>query len=92
MHDWQEFVRQHLSGLALDSAEQEAVHTELAGHPQEAYEVLLREGLPKHDAAKRALALAGDWRDLQCKVSIAKNGGNSMQKRIQQLWIPGLSR
>lgn len=89
MPDWQEFVRRHLSGLALDSAEQEAVHTELAGHLQEAYEALLREGLPKHDATTRALALAGDWEDLQRKVSIAKNGGNFMQKRIQQLWIPG---
>ena len=90
MADWRRLVRKHLSCLALDSAEQESVHSELSGHLQEAYEALLKEGMPKHDATKRALALAGDWQDLQRKISVAKNGGNSMQKRVQQLWIPGL--
>ena len=89
MADWRRLVRRHLSGLGLDSAEREAVHTELSEHLQEAYEALLREGLPKHEATKRALTLAGDWQDLQRKILMAKKGRDFMQKRLHQLWIPG---
>jgi hypothetical protein len=89
MADWQELVRQRLSGLALDAAEKEEVHAELAAHLQDSYESLRTRGLPEPEAAQGALAQVTDWKELQRKISIAKNGGNPMQKRVQQLWIPG---
>jgi len=89
MRDWQELVRQRLDGLALDSTEREAVYDELAAHLEEAYENLLVEGLPEKEAVQRTLTQIADWHDLQRQIFLARRGGQPMQKRIQQLWIPG---
>jgi hypothetical protein len=40
MPDWQELVRRHLTGLALDPAEKDQVYAELASHLEESYESL----------------------------------------------------
>ena len=56
MPDWLEFVRQRLSGLALNSKEKEEVHLELAAHLQESYETFRSEGLADHEAVQRTLA------------------------------------
>jgi hypothetical protein len=90
MRDWQELVRQRLGGLALDSTEREAVHDELAAHLEEAYENLLAKGLSEQEAVRRTLTQIADWRDLQRQIFLARRGGHPMQKRTQQLWIPGL--
>jgi hypothetical protein len=87
--DWQELVRQRLSGLALDAAERDEVHTELAGHLEESYAAFREEGLPEKDAVHRTLADIADWRDLQRKIFIAKKRGHLMQRRVHQLWNPG---
>jgi hypothetical protein len=89
MPDWQKLVRQRLSGLALDDAERDEVHDELAAHLEESYEALQKDGLPERDAVHRTLAQVADWRDLQRKIFIAKRKGPLMQKRMHQLWIPG---
>ncbi len=89
MPDWQKLVSQRLAGLALDAAEKEEVHAELAAHLEETYEDLLREGVPEQDAIQRALSLASDWRDLQRSILNAKKRGHPMKKRMHQLWIPG---
>jgi hypothetical protein len=89
MPDWQKLVRHGLSGLALDAAEKEEVHTELAAHLEESYAAFREEGLPEKDAVHRTLAQVADWRDLQRKIFIAKRRGHLMQKRLHQLWIPG---
>src|SRR5215467_13466379 len=88
MFDWQEFVRQHLSGLALDSAEREAVYTELAAHLEESYGSLRREGLSEQAALSRTLAQVENWQDLRRKICAAKKE-LPMQNRTHQLWIPG---
>jgi hypothetical protein len=89
MPDWQEFVRQRLSGLALEAGEKGEVHEELAAHLEESYEALQKEGLPEKDATHRTLAQVADWRDLQRKISIARRRGHLMHNRMHQLWIPG---
>jgi hypothetical protein len=89
MLDWQELVRQRLSGLALDSMEREAVYDELAAHLEEAYENLLAKGLPEQEAVQQTFAQIADARDLQRRIFIAKRSGHPMQKRAHQLWIPG---
>jgi hypothetical protein len=89
MRDWQEFVRQRLTGLALDAGEKDEVQMELAGHLEESYEVFCKEGLPEKEAVRRTFAQVADWRDLQRRIFIAKRSGHIMRKRLHQLWIPG---
>jgi hypothetical protein len=90
MPNWQELVRQRLSGLALDLAEGEEIHAELAAHLEESYELLCAEGLPRREAEERTLAQVTNWQDLQRKILIARRREQPMQKRVHQLWFPGL--
>ena len=89
MADWHELVRRRLSGLALDAADKDEVHAELAAHLEESYESLRTEGLTDCAAMQQALAQVSDWKCLQREVYFAKRGVFHMQKRLQQLWIPG---
>lgn len=89
MADWQELVRRKLAGLALDTAEKDEVHAELAAHLEDSYAAFRGEGLPEKDAIQRTLAHVTDWRDLQHKIFVAKRRVHPMKKRVQQLWIPG---
>jgi hypothetical protein len=89
MPDWQELVRQRLSGLALDAEEKNEVQVELAAHLEESYEVFCKEGLPEEEAVHRTLQQVTDWSDLQRRIFIVKRSEHPMQKRIHQLWIPG---
>src|SRR5215472_1027592 len=90
MPDWQELVRQKLSGLALDAAERDEVHTELAAHLEESYETFRAEGLPEPEAAQRTFALSGEWKDLGKGIYSARCGKDTMTNRVKQLWLPGL--
>ena len=89
MPDWQELVRRQLSGLALDAAEKDEVHAELAAHLEETYECLLKEDEAEPAAVRRALSLAGDWQELRRKIQLARRKGNKMTNRVRQLWLPG---
>ena len=89
MPDWQELVRQRLSGLALDAEEKHEVQAELATHLEETHECLRKEGLCEADAMQRTLAQVGDWHNLRRRILIAKRKGHLMKKRLHQLWIPG---
>ena len=91
MPDWQELVRQRLSGLALDPAEKDEIRAELAAHLEDAYESMLRDGINDSEAAKRTLCLANDWQDLQRKITLARSGKHTMTNRVTQLWLPGLA-
>src|SRR5260370_14848771 len=89
MQDWQEFVCQRISGLAVDAEEKDEVRVELAAHLEESYEVFCKEGLPEREAVHRTFEQVADWRDLQRRIFIAKRSGHPMQKRVHQLWMPG---
>src|SRR6266849_2231876 len=89
MADWQKLVRQRLSGLALDAAEMDEVHAELAAHLEDFYESLRTQGLPEQAAIQQTLAQVANWPDLRRKILIAKKGRDFMKKRLHQLWIPG---
>ncbi|HEV2196147.1 MAG TPA: hypothetical protein VGR55_11230 [Candidatus Acidoferrum sp.] len=89
MPDWQKLVRKRLSGLALDAAEKDEVHAELAAHLEETYEGLLKEGEAEAAAIQRVLSLAGEWQDLRRKIQEARRKGNNMTNRVRQLWLPG---
>jgi hypothetical protein len=89
MPDWQELVRQRLSGLALDADERDEVHTELAAHLEESYEALLKEGVPEQVAVQRALLQVTNWKELQRRINSARSGKDTMTNRVKQFWLPG---
>ena len=60
MADWQELVRQRLSGLALDAGEKEEVHAELAAHLEETCENFVQRGLPEEEAVRHTLSQVED--------------------------------
>ena len=91
MPDWQELVRQRLSALALNDAEKDEVHAELAGHLEEFYESLRTRGLPEQAAMQQSLAQVTNWQDLRRRIQIARTMKESiMNDRVRQLWLPGL--
>jgi hypothetical protein len=89
MPDWQELVRQRLSGLALAAEERGDVHAELAAHLEESYEFLRTKGLPEQAAMQQTLAQVTDWQDLRRRIQTARTKENSMNDRVKQLWLPG---
>jgi hypothetical protein len=89
MPDWQELVRLRLAGLALDTAERDEIHAELAAHLEESYEVFCAAGLPEREAVQRTIVQVADWQDLQRKILVVRRRKQPMQKRLHQLWIPG---
>src|SRR5713101_1560621 len=90
MPDWQKLVRQRLSGLALDPAEKEEVHAELAAHLEESYGSLRTKGLPEEAAMQQTLAQVADWDDLKRRIHSARMGKDTMTNRVKQFWLPGL--
>ena len=90
MPDWEKLVRRRLPGLAPDPGEQHEVFAELAGHLEEAYESLRRQGVPEQEAARRTLSQVTDWNDLQRRIRSARMKENSMNTRVTRFWLPGL--
>ena len=90
MPDWEEIVRRELSGLTLEAAERDEIHSELGAHLEETYETLLKEGETEPAAVHRVLSLAGDWQELRRKIQMAREKGRNMTNRVRQLWLPGL--
>lgn len=90
MPDWQELVGQGLSGLALDAAEKDEVHAELAGHLQEFYESLRAQGLDEHAALSQTWARIGDWEKLRRKIQMTRQKESTVTPRASQLWLPSL--
>ena len=90
MPNWQEFVGQRLSGLALDVAEKEEVHAELSAHLEESYESLRAEGLAEQAAINGALSQVADWDKLGRQIQSARRRENTMTPRVNRLWLPSL--
>jgi hypothetical protein len=90
MSDWQELVRQRLSGLALGAEEKDEVHAELAAHLEESYESLRAKGLSEQAAMQQTLGQVADWQALRRRIQTARTKGNIMNDRVRQLWLPGM--
>jgi len=91
MRDWNQIVHQELAGLRIDNSETAQVVEELAGHLEENYRRLLREGLGEEEAARRALAQVGSWQELKRSIEFARNKEATMNKRVTQFWFPAFS-
>jgi len=90
MPDWEKLVSRQLAQLALEERERQEVIAELAGHLDETYEGLRREGLPEREAVYHALSEVTDWSDLQRKIYCARAKENTMNPRTSRLWLPSL--
>src|SRR5258708_7004251 len=88
MRDWNQIVHQKLAGLSIDNSETAQVFEELAGHLEENYRRLLREGIGEEEAARRALAQVGSWQELKRSIEFARNKEAIVNKRVTQFWFP----
>jgi len=89
MRDWRKFVQVQLAGLPLSPGTKADVVDELAGHLEEVYEGLRRQGMTEELAAQRTVRQVTDWNALQRHIRNAKEREELMQNRVRQLWFPG---
>jgi hypothetical protein len=89
MPDWDEFVRERLTGISLEPRERSEVAAELADHLEETFEQLRRQGLPEEAAVERALSQVKNWQSLRRRIQVARNKENIMTNRVRQWWLPG---
>jgi hypothetical protein len=88
MLDWRQLVQQRLAGLSIEEGEATQVFEELAGHLEENYRFLLKEGLTEEVAARHVLGYVGDWQDLKRKIESSRNKETIKNKRVTQFWFP----
>ena len=89
MPDWEALVRERFAGLSLDGEEMREVIAELAGHLEETFEQLRRQGLSEAAAVERALSQVKNWQSLRRRIQRARSKENTMTNRVRQLWLPG---
>jgi len=97
MPDWREIARQRLTPLALDAKRQEEIIVELAGHLEDLYSDLVRQGKSEVEAVQSALSIAVDWEELRREIQLAANEevimnyrlGPAGKRRFKTLWLPG---
>jgi hypothetical protein len=89
MPDWQRLARRRLTPLALDSAREDEIVAELAGHLEDLYADLVRQGTPEEEAVQSALSAAADWDELRREIQRAGNEEIIMNYRVKTLWLPG---
>jgi hypothetical protein len=89
MPDWEALVGERLSGIALEPAERSEVIAELAGHLEESFEQLRRQGMPAEAAVERVISEVESWQSLRRRIQIARRKGSTMTNRVRQWWLPG---
>jgi hypothetical protein len=89
MRDWESLVRERLAGSSVEPEELREVTAELAGHLEENFEELCRQGMPEDSAAERALSQVRNWRTLRRKIQKSRSREGVMTNRVKQWWLPG---
>jgi hypothetical protein len=87
MPDFKSLVRRRLHDWHHRDREQ-VVH-EIAGHPGDRYEELLRDGLASQKALNEALSEVRDWQEPARAIEFAKRG--AMIDREKGIWISALA-
>jgi hypothetical protein len=90
VRDWTAAVRERL-GADRIPGEMDGVILELAGHLEDCYETLRREGLSEPEAAERVLGQFGDSGRLAREIRLATAPPQRLNDRTKQLWLPGLA-
>ena len=88
MPDWQELVRQRLTGLALEENESAQIVEELGDHLEDQYQSLLQGGVSEKAAIECVLERIGDWRELKCKIESCRKKERPMNSRVSRFWLP----
>jgi hypothetical protein len=91
MPDWEALVHEKLAGSGFEPEELREVVAELAGHLEETFEQLRRQGLSEEAAVERAFSQVKNWQDLRRKIQIARRKENIMSDRVRQVWLPGFA-
>jgi hypothetical protein len=89
MPDWEALVSERLSGIALGPEERSEVIAELAGHLEESFEQLRRQGMPEEVAVERVISQVENWQSLGRRIQVARSKENIMTNRVRQWWLPG---
>jgi hypothetical protein len=89
MPDWDALVRERLAGISLEPQELGEVIAELAGHLEETFEQVRRQGFPEEAAVERALSQVENWQSLRRNIQIVRSKESIMTNRVRQLWMPG---
>lgn len=89
MPDWNKIVGERLADLSLEDRDREEVVAELAGHLEETWDELRREGISEREAFNRALSGVRNWKDLQRSIYSSRKE-NTMTPRAARLWFPSL--
>jgi hypothetical protein len=89
--DWEQMLRERLSGLRLEPPLHDDIVAELAGHLEDAYHSLLAQGMEENEAQKQAWAELSNARLLVRNIRRAKQGDEKMKNQIKQIWVPGLA-
>ena len=90
MPDWREIVRDRLTPLRVGEKRHEDIVAELAGHLEDLYEDLVRQGKSESEAVQFALSTVADWEELRCEIQRAANEEVIMNYRVKALWLPGV--
>ena len=90
MPDWNKVVHDHLGGLDLQADERAEIVEELAGHLEEIFDDLRRQGFSEEDATRGCLLEVEDWRGLGLRIEAARRKESPMNNRVRQFWLPGL--
>jgi hypothetical protein len=89
MPDWEALVDERLADSSLAPEERSEVIAELAGHLEETFEQLRRQGLSEEAAVERALSQVKNWQSLRRKIQRARVKEDVMTDRVKQVWLPG---
>jgi hypothetical protein len=89
MPNWEVLVREKLGGGSLESEKLREVIAEFAGHLEETFEQLRRQGLSEEAAVERALSQVKNWQSLGRKIQKARMKEDVMTDRVKQVWLPG---
>jgi hypothetical protein len=89
MPDWEALVGEQFAAISLEPGEPPEVIAELAGHLEETFEQLRRQGLSEEAAVERALSQVKNWQSLRRKIQRARVKEDVMTDRVKQVWLPG---
>jgi hypothetical protein len=89
MPDWEALVGEQFAAISLEPEERHEVIAELAGHLEETFEQLCRQGFQEEAAVARALSEVKNWRSLRGQIQIARKKEGGMTDRVKQVWLPG---
>ena len=90
MLDWSKPVHDQLGRMVLGVGERSEIVEELAGHLEEIFDDLRRQGFSEEDATRGCLLEVEDWRGLGLRIEAARRKENPMNNRVMQFWLPGL--